>query len=123
MSGFDPLHGGSNPSPGTIDFIRLGCRDYATIIKLCSTTSRVYKLQKYKVSMGYDKNDYLVLTEPCLRCNIAVPYNVILDCWFGRHTGDHLGLCCDCYDEKLGMPKESRLRPFYEKDKNWRCLK
>ena len=28
-----------------------------------------------------------------------------------HHLEDHPWLCCDCFDEKLGMPESSRFRP------------
>lgn len=28
----------------------------------------------------------------------------------GKAPG-HVGICCDCFDERLGMPSEKRLRP------------
>lgn len=39
----------------------------------------------------------------CDRCDAEVPIAIVSGCWADRHTPDHAGLCCDCFDVSLGM--------------------
>jgi len=49
-------------------------------------------------------------TTPCKDCGLMV-WEHTLECWKDPHTSDHVDLCCDCFDEKLGAPPSSRTRP------------
>lgn len=39
----------------------------------------------------------------CDKCDVSVPDSVVATCWADRHTPDHVGLCCNCFDVSLGM--------------------
>lgn len=40
----------------------------------------------------------------CTHCSGPVTQRAINLCWTDKNTLDHWGLCCDCFDLKVGQP-------------------
>jgi hypothetical protein len=47
----------------------------------------------------------------CNDCGLEVSEITKRECWTNEDMADHIGFCCDCYDEKYGMPEEKRSIP------------
>ena len=47
-----------------------------------------------------------MVPDKCASCSGEVPLRTTERCWTDVYTPDHVGLCCDCFDLKMGMPIE-----------------
>ncbi len=65
--------------------------------------------------MSHHEVPFAITNAVCSDCGLSLDAETVSH-WGERHTPDHDGRCCDCFDERCGMPAEKRDRPRPEKE-------